>query len=186
MQSKENAHNAVLSPKFTFERSSVPQVEMTGLGCFGSESVVLYAAVPEVTRRAVSPRAFNAIAMSFMGLNYKCSKMEIDPAVTAEQMIDWEEAYGFGTSELTGMKVKINATVYLELANSLPQTVLMAGTTAALNFDWGVTGNKIRFAFATAQIAKATPTKIGKYEAYDLEIMALQNDHSIVANYGLT
>lgn len=181
---KRNAHNVILAPKFIFDGSNVPQVEYSGVGCYGGESVVLHEALPAVTRRSVSPRGFTGVLMSMMAVNYKCSKLEIDPTVTAEQMIDWAEDNGFGTSEMTGMKVKISATVYLD-TSALPQAILMDGTTSAINFEWGATGNKIQFSLTSCQITKATPTKIGKYEAYDLEIMALANAHTITVNYGL-
>lgn len=187
---KRNAHNVILLPKFIFDGSNVPTVEYSGVGCYGGKEKVLAAAIPAVTRRTVSPRGFYGVSMSFMSpianFSYKSSKIEFDPAVTAEQMIDWEQTSGFGASEMTGLKSKLTTTVYANLDNADPEAVLQAGTTGSITFDWGATGNKIRFAFTTCQIVKATPSKIGKFEAYDLEIDVIGNAHTITANYGLT
>lgn len=182
---KRNAHNVILLPKFIFDGSNVPQVEYSGVGCYGGEAVVLSAAVPNVTRRTVSPRGFNGVTMSFLAAGYKCSKIEFDPAFSAEQMIDWEKEDGFGASELSGAKGVLNVTAYLDLSKTLPLSSLRAGTTGAINFEWGAAGNKIMFSFTSCQIKKVTPAKEGKFEAYNLEIKVLSNAHTITANYGL-
>lgn len=183
---KTNAHNVVLAPKFIFDGSKVPRVEFNGIGCYGSESVVLYAALPSVTRNSVAPVAFNGVTWDFFGMSGKCSKMDIDCGVTAEQTIDWSTAYGFGTSDLSGRKIKVSATIYTLLSDTLPLTTILALTQDGISFAWGPTGNKIAFVITTGQMVARKSSKVGKYQAWDVEIMVLNNGMTITVNNDLT